>query len=160
MPTLFKSRIVITLLSLAVVAAPQGLRAQGSAGGSIGNDDKAVSGSRQERAVEREKPSRRSREATPARATKSGNSFDGAWMVSGVGNAVCPGNVNNAVIVTNGHIDGGGAQGTVSANGALYTTARGNGMTMVSTGKLSGRRGTGTFRQTDGCGGTWTAIKQ
>src|SRR5258708_40359583 len=57
----FTSALLTVLLAIAI--NPVGTFAQGSAGGSIGHDDKAVSGSRQERAVDREKPAGRERGA-------------------------------------------------------------------------------------------------
>jgi hypothetical protein len=60
-------------VSLAIAINPVGAFAQGSAGGSIGNDDKAVSGSREApRAVEPSKPARRSKPEAeePRRASR------------------------------------------------------------------------------------------
>src|SRR3977135_3505142 len=65
--------------------------AQGSAGGSIGNDEKSLSGTREApRSVEA--PARRSRSepAEPRRAAPrssggGGGNFDGAWVVNSVG---------------------------------------------------------------------------
>jgi hypothetical protein len=42
----------------------------------------------------------------------------------------------------------------------VYGTSAGNGITVITTGRLSGRSGGGTFRQSDGCTGRWTAAKQ
>src|SRR5450432_579573 len=94
--------------------------AQGSAGGSIGNDEKSLSGSREApRSVEsparRSKP--RSEAAEPRRAARGGGggNFDGAWAVVSVG---CGGTTNGAVVVTSGRIIAQGVSGTVSPNGA------------------------------------------
>jgi hypothetical protein len=133
----------------------------GSAGGSIGNDEKSLSGSR---AGESSKPARRSQPEAdePRRASRKsggGNNFDGAWIVSGVG-VTCQGTSSNAVVVTSGKIIGETARGTVSPDGRVYGTSTGNGITVITTGRLSGRSGGGTFRQSDGCTGRWTASKQ
>ena len=134
----------------------------GSAGGSIGNDEKSLSGSR---AGESSKPARRSQPEAdePRRASRKsgggGGNFDGAWIVSGVG-VTCQGTSSNAVVVTSGKIIGETARGTVSPDGTVYGTSTGNGITVITTGRLSGRSGGGTFRQSDGCTGTWTAAKQ
>jgi hypothetical protein len=135
----------------------------GSAGGSIGNDEKSLSGSR---AGESSTPARRSQPEAdePRRASRKsggggGNNFDGAWIVSGVG-VTCQGTSSNAVVVTSGKIIGQTARGTVSPDGRVYGTSTGNGITVITTGRLSGRSGGGTFRQSDGCTGTWTASKQ
>jgi hypothetical protein len=149
---------------LAVALTPGSGWAQGSAGGSIGNDDKAVSGSRQERAVERERSPRRQvqnpGERAPRRSKGSAGTFDGAWVVNATG-VTCQGTSSNAVVVTSGNIIGNNVTaGRVSANGAIYATGGSNGLTNVTTGRLSGRGGSGTFRQSDGCVGRWTASKQ
>ncbi|MEH2533731.1 hypothetical protein V1277_006973 [Bradyrhizobium sp. AZCC 1588] len=136
----------------------------GSAGGSIGNDEKSLSGSRE--APRQAESSRRNQSDTdePRRAGRKsggggGNSFDGAWVVHSRG-VTCQGTSSNAVIVTSGKIIGQNARGTVSPEGRVYGTSSGNGITVITTGRLSGRSGGGTFRQSDGCTGTWTASKQ
>jgi len=140
----------------------------GSTGGSIGNDEKSLSGSRAApRAVETAKPARRSKPRPepeePRRASRKsgggggGGNFDGAWVVNSVG---CGGSTTGAVIVTSGRIIGEGVSGTISPNGSARTVGNYNGVTVISSGHVSGRRGSGTFRRSDGCGGTWTSAKQ
>jgi len=171
MAILARHWISATLLgfSISLMIGPSTTYAQGSAGGSIGNDDKAVSGSRPEpRAVE--KPSRRSRseDDEPRRSSRKsgggggGGGFDGAWIVNAVG-VTCSGTSSNAVVVTSGRIIGNNVtSGRVSPNGSVYATGGGgsSGLTNVTTGRLSGRSGSGTFVQSDGCRGRWTASKQ
>ena len=160
--------IRIGLFSLLIsTAIGSGLAlAQGSAGGSIGNDEKSLSGSREApRAVET--PARRSKPEAeePRRAARKsgggggGGNFDGAWIISGVG-VTCSGSGSNPIIVTSGKIIGEHVRGTVSPNGTLYGTTVGRELAIISTGRLSGRSGGGTFRRSDGCTGTWTASKQ
>ena len=166
MQRIVRHSIPIALLAMLIsVTLGSGLAyaQSGSAGGSIGNDEKSLSGSR---ATESSKPARRSQdEADEPRRTgrKSGggggNNFDGAWIVSGVG-VTCQGTSSNAVVVTSGKIIGQTARGTVSPDGKVYGTSTGNGITVITTGRLSGRSGGGTFRQSDGCTGRWTASKQ
>ena len=142
----------------------------GSAGGSIGNDEKSLSGSRATpRAVETEKPARRSKprpeREEPRRASRKsgggggggGGNFDGAWVVTSVG---CGGTTTGAVVVTSGRIIGEGVTGTVSSNGGVRTAGNFNGVTVTSSGHLSSRCGSGSFRRSDGCGGTWRSTKQ
>jgi hypothetical protein len=167
----FRYRLEIALLSASLVltATPSTAFAQsGSAGGSIGNDEKSLSGSREApRSVDPSKPARRSKPEAeePRRASRNsgggggGNNFDGAWIVNAVG-VTCSGSSSNAVVVTSGRIIGETARGTVSPNGTVHGTASGNGLTITTIGRLSGRSGGGTFRQSDGCTGTWTASKQ
>jgi hypothetical protein len=161
-------RIAFLGMVLAAAINPGTAFAQsGSAGGSIGNDEKSLSGSREApRSTEPSKPARRSKPEAeePRRASRnsgggSGNNFDGAWIVNAVG-VTCSGTSSNAVVVTSGRIIGETARGTVSPNGAVHGTASGNGLTITTIGRLSGRSGGGTFRQSDGCTGTWTASKQ
>ena len=158
----------IALLSLFVsVASGSGVaQAQsGSAGGSIGNDEKSLSGSREApRATEAPARRNNSEAEEPRRASRKsggggGNSFDGAWIVSSVG-VTCSGTSSNAVVVTSGKIIGQTARGTVSPDGRVYGTSSGNGLTVITVGRLSGRSGGGTFKQSDGCTGRWTAAKQ
>jgi hypothetical protein len=137
--------------------------AQGSAGGSIGNDEKSLSGSREApRSVET--PARRSRSepAEPRRAAPrssggGGGNFDGAWVVNSVG---CGSTTRGAVVVTSGRVIGEGVTGTISPSGAVRTTGNFNGIVVTSSGHVSSRSGSGSFQQSNGCGGTWTASKQ
>jgi hypothetical protein len=158
-----RGSIPLLALSIALVCGAVLAHAQsGSAGGSIGNEEKSLSGSR---ANEAAKPARRSQPEAdePRRASRKGggggNSFDGAWIVSAVG-VTCQGSSSNAVVVTSGKIIGQKARGTVSADGTVYGTSTDQGITIITTGRLSGRSGGGTFKQSDGCTGRWTAAKQ
>ena len=73
----------------------------------------------------------------------------------------CSGTSSNAVVVTSGRIIGNNVtSGRVSPNGSVYATGGSSGLTNVTTGRLSGRSGSGTFVQSDGCRGRWTACKQ
>ena len=159
-------RVAFVVLS-ASIAIPAAAMAQGAAGGSLGNDNKSLSGASEERRSAapalRERSERRE---TPRRETRrsggggGGNNFDGAWMVTAVG-VTCSGSSTNAVVVTSGRIIGNRVtSGTVSPSGAVNATGGGDGITSVTTGRLSGRSGGGTFKQSDGCIGRWTASKQ
>ena len=155
----------IALLALFVpVASTVSLAQSGSVGGSIGNDEKSLSGSREPPPAP-DAPARRSKSeaeeprGAARRSGGGGNSFDGAWIVSSVG-VTCSGTSSNAVVVTSGKIIGQTARGTVSPDGRVYGTSTGNGIRVITVGRLSGRTGGGTFRQSDGCTGRWTAAKQ
>jgi hypothetical protein len=155
----------IALLCACLIAIIPGaaLAQSGSAGGSIGNDEKSLSGSRQApRSVEPDQPARRSKPAAeePRRTTSrnsGGGSFDGAWAVVSVG---CGGTSTSAVVVSSGRIIGEGLTGTVSASGAARSVGNYNGITVISSGHVSGRNGSGTFRRSDGCAGSWSSSKQ
>ena len=151
------------LFSIAV-GSSLALAQSGSAGGSIGNDEKSLSGTREApRSVEPDRPARRSKPVAeePRRASRKsgggGGNFDGAWVVDSVG---CGGSSTGAVVVTSGRIVGQGVSGTVSPNGAARSVGNYNGIIVTSSGHVSGRSGSGTFRRSDGCSGTWTSSKQ
>jgi hypothetical protein len=133
--------------------------AQGSSGGSIGNDDKSVSGTRN---IEPERSSRGSTSEpetrrAPARGGGGGVSrFDGAWMFVVVG---C-GSGNVAGVIAGGRLSVPNGGGSVGPSGALRAVAAANGLTTVASGHLSGAGGGGVFSRSDGCAGRWTAMKQ
>jgi hypothetical protein len=170
MQNAIRRRTTIALLGALIVAFGAGAaRAQsGSAGGSIGNDEKSMSGSR---SAEPERPARRSKpEAEEPRRSSSrrsggggggggGGGFDGAWVVVSVG-TTCSGSSTTAVVVSSGKIIGEGLSGSVSPSGAASSVGNYNGITVVSSGHVSGRSGSGTFKRSDGCVGRWTSSKQ
>jgi hypothetical protein len=169
MQHIVRSAASAALLSaaLAVVTWPQLAGAQsGSAGGSIGNEEKSLSGTRSTpRTVESAKPSRRSKpEAEQPRrsARKSGGggggSFDGAWAVSSVGTPC--GSASEAIVITSGRIVGQYTSGQVAPSGATNGAGSANGVSWTSSGRFSARSGSGSFRRSDGCVGRWTASKQ
>jgi hypothetical protein len=169
MPNAICSRSLLASLLLSVTLASHGALAQsGSAGGSIGNDEKSLSGSRQDRSAEPAPSARRSKPAADEPRSSSrrsgggggvggGGGFDGAWAVLSVG---CGGSTTGAVVVTSGKVIGEGVTGHVSPSGSVSTFGQGNGVTFTGAGRLSARTGSGTFRRSDGCSGTWTASKQ
>ncbi|MGQ0682804.1 hypothetical protein [Bradyrhizobium sp.] len=145
------------------------LAQSGSAGGSIGNDEKSLSGSRQTpRAVESEKPARKSKpEAeTPRRASRKseggsgggGGNFDGAWVAVAVGTPC--GRSTERFVVSGGRISGELSSGQVSPNGSTRSGGSASGLSWTSTGRFSGTTGSGSFVRSDGCSGRWTASKQ
>lgn len=152
---------------LGVTLAPPCVFAQsGSAGGSIGNDEKSLSGSRSDRSAEPAAPARRSKPAANEPRSSSrrsgggggGGGFDGAWVVTSIG---CGGSTSGAVVVSSGKVIGQGVTGTVSSSGAVSTFGHGDGgVTFTGSGRLGARSGSGTWRRSDGCGGTWSSAKQ
>jgi hypothetical protein len=163
------SALLIIVLAFAINTV--GAFAQGSAGGSIGNDDKAVSGSRQERTLHREKPAARKRgasasrkqderrEPAPRKSGGGGGSFDGAWTVASAG-VTCSDTFTETVVVTSGRIVGPNGTGTVSSSGSVNGLGNYSGITVRSQGRMIGRNGSGTFQRSDGCAGRWTSSKQ
>jgi hypothetical protein len=169
MTNAFGRGLLLVMIALTVTPSSRpALGQSGSVGGSIGNDDKSVSGSRQDRSTEPAPDARKgTSNATPApdeqrsAARRSGGggagNFDGAWVVVSVG---CGGTSTGAVVVTSGKIIGEGVVGRVSPSGAASSVGRYNGITVISSGHVSGRSGAGTFRRSDGCAGTWRSSKQ
>ena len=115
-----------SLLCAALAVAPHAALAQGSAGGSIGNDEKSLSGTR---STEPERPARRSkpqaeepRRSAPRRSGGvgggggGGGNFDGAWVANSVGTPC--GSATQAIVVTSGRIIGDGLSGAVGPTGA------------------------------------------
>jgi hypothetical protein len=136
----------------------------GSAGGSIGDDDKSVSGSRPPPAPEHEAPKPQSRDDRGARRPShegGGNgNFDGRWSYVVVGSN-CPGTASGAINISGGRVSAPGVSGSVSSGGAYRATAGGaGGLVSTATGRLSGNSGGGSFRRSDGCVGRWTASRQ
>jgi hypothetical protein len=158
---------VVALVISAVTATGAALAQSGSAGGSIGNDEKSLSGSREApRSVEPSRPARRGKSEADAPRGVSRNSgggggggnYDGAWAILIAG---CGGTANTAVIITSGRIVGQNLSGRVGSNGSSTSVATdSNGLTWNSSGRFSSRTGSGSFRRSDGCTGSWTASKQ
>ena len=155
------------LITIAFGTGPA-LAQSGSAGGSIGNDEKSLSGSREApRSVEPQKPARRSKPEAeePRRASRpsggggggDGN-FDGSWVAVAVGTPC--GSSSERFVVSGGRISGELSSGSVSPNGATRSGGSAGGLSWTSSGRFAGRSGSGSFARSDGCSGRWTASKQ
>jgi hypothetical protein len=70
------------------------------------------------------------------------------------------GSSTTAVIVSSGRIIGEGLTGTVNPSGFTSSVGNYNGITVISSGHVSGRSGSGAFKRSDGCVGRWTSSKQ
>jgi hypothetical protein len=163
--------IRMCLLSLLIPFAisSAALAQSGSAGGSIGNDEKSLSGSREKpREMESSKPARRAKPESdePRRASRrsggegsgGGGGFDGSWVAVSVGTPC--GSSTERFVISGGRISGELSSGSVSANGATRTGGSVQGLSWTSTGRFSARSGSGSFVRSDGCTGRWTASKQ
>lgn len=151
----------ITSSEAATIPPAQQLRIaqSGSMGGSIGNREKSLSGTREvdnERPTQHSKPKRNQREA-PTRRSGGGGNFDGVWTVVSRG---CSGAGTGSITVAGGRIVGQGVSGSISANGAIRSVVNlGNGGVSIGSGHARGRTASGVYRQTDGCSGRFTAVK-
>jgi hypothetical protein len=162
-----RGSIPLFALSISLVCGTALAHAQsGSAGGSIGNEEKSLSGSREKpREVESSKPARRARPESdgPRRASRAsegtgGGNFDGTWVAVGTGSPC--GSSTERFVISGGRLSGELSSGSVSPNGATRTSGSVQGLSWTSTGRFSGRSGSGSFVRSDGCTGRWTASKQ
>ena len=160
------TRIVkaIVLPALLVVAfGNSNAWSQGATGGSLGNDNKSLSGSSSEpRSAPAARRERSEPRAAPARRSEGdGGSvarFDGRWRISFTGRTViCAGlTADSTLTFSNGRASDGS---TVSSTGAFQGAANTSGVSAIMTGRLSGRSGGGAMRMSNGCAGRWTAVK-
>jgi hypothetical protein len=154
-------------LILFVASGSNSALAQGSSGGSIGNDDKSVSGSRSEpRSVESDKPVRPTKSETEApdhtsrRSGGGGGNFDGTWAYVGIGTN-CRGAGSGTLTISGGRVIVPNGSGSVTPSGAYHASVVGSdGVALTATGRLSGNSGGGTYRRADGCAGRWSATRQ
>lgn len=170
MKSVFRSTpgpVLLSTLLLLALGSTAAFAQSGSSGGSIGNDDKSLSGSRAApRAVTPAKPERSKSSEAPRRASRktgseggggSGN-FDGSWVIVAEGSPC--GSSTERFVISGGSISGEMSSGHVSPNGATTGGGSAGGLTWTSSGRFSGRSGSGSFVRSDGCKGHWTASKR
>lgn len=85
------------------------------------------------------------------------NPFDGRWKFTGGG---CRGAGSVSAVIKGGKVIVRGGGGNVTPDGTIHTVGAGNGLTLTAEGRLSGDAGSGTYDRSDGCSGTWVAVKQ
>jgi hypothetical protein len=162
-------RITLCSLLLSVAISGAAVAQSGSAGGSIGNDEKSLSGSREKpRAVESSKPARRAKPEAeePRRASRrsggggggGGGNFDGTWVV--VANGTPCGGSTERIVISGGRITGEWSSGQVSPSGSSTGHGSAGGVSWTSSGRMSAHSGSGSFVRSDGCTGRWTASRQ
>ncbi len=97
----------------------------------------------------------------PSRDNGAGaGSFDGRWMLTGV-STNCQGSGSGAFRVSGTRVAvTGGGGGHVSPSGAFRASTVVDGVRLTVTGRLSGSKGAGSYRRSDGCVGRWTAARQ
>jgi hypothetical protein len=83
--------------------------------------------------------------------------FDGKWTFTGAG---CPNSGSVPAVIRHGRIIVRGGSGFVEPDGTLHSVGAGGGMTLTAVGSLTGNTGSGTFNRSDGCIGSWIAIKR
>ena len=164
----YAAKAALPSATLAIVVLPSLGHAQsGSAGGSIGNDEKSLSGSRETpRAAEPSKPARRSKTETeaPSRAPRKsgggngGANIDGAWILTSAGTPC--GSSTDTVVISGDRMVGQYGTSQVSPNGGVSGIGSAGSLSWTMSGRFSGRSGSGTFRRSDGCAGSWSGSKQ
>jgi hypothetical protein len=167
------------IIGLATVVLSAGNAcAQGAAGGSLGNDNKSLSGSsegsrsttpaRRERQEQRASPKReaapRRREAAPRSGGGGGggggvSKFDGIWSVTSVGET-CSDTLTTTATISNGRVTSANDTGTISANGVSSSVGNYSGIRVTAQGRSTATSGSGRFQRSDGCVGRWTSSKQ
>jgi hypothetical protein len=83
--------------------------------------------------------------------------FDGRWIFTSAG---CTNTGSLPAQIRRGKIIIKGGSGFVEPDGTLHSVGAGGGMTLTAIGTLSGNTGAGTFNRSDGCVGSWIAIKR
>ena len=96
-------------------------------------------------------------EVSPSVPQEGNNNFDGAWTFTSAG---CSYTGSLPAKIVGGKIIVRRGSGHVDPDGTLHSVGAGNGMTLTAVGQLSGNTGSGTFNRSDGCVGTWIAIKR
>ncbi|RYX93466.1 MAG: hypothetical protein EON84_10185 [Bradyrhizobiaceae bacterium] len=165
---MMKSAILSCLLVIALGSSYDAW-SQGATGGSLGNDNKSLSGSssapraarpaRRERSEPRTAPTRRSSGIGSGDGGGSAARFDGSWLISFTGqSAVCAGKSASSTLTISGGRTGDG--GSISSSGTLQGVGSSGSVSAIMTGRLSGRSGGGSMQMSNGCSGRWTASKQ
>ncbi len=83
--------------------------------------------------------------------------FDGTWSVSSGGGCSAAG--NGQVSIAHGRVMSPNGSGRVGPDGSVSTVSTAGGMTIVGQGRIVGNAASGSYRQSDGCVGPWSAVK-
>lgn len=138
---------LITVLS----NPPEALAASRLAGTGIGDDQISF-------LSEPPKETPRPEEETPNPPPQDDSkTFDGRWTFTSAG---CSHTGSLPALIRGGKIIVKGGSGQVDPDGTLHSVGAGGGMTLTAVGRLLGNTGSGTFNRSDGCVGTWIAIKR
>jgi len=98
-------------------------------------------------------------EALPPAMPQQGDNqnFDGIWIFTSAG---CPYTGTLPATIVGGKIYIRGGSGQIDPDGTLHSVGAGNGMTLTAVGQMTASTGSGTFNRSDGCVGSWIAIKR
>jgi hypothetical protein len=139
-------RAVFLFASNAAYSMARSQRDDAEAGGAILSFLSGPEKETQQPATEKPPP-------TPQDDTRN---FDGVWTFTSAG---CTYTGSLPARIVGGKIIVRGGSGRVDPDGTLHSVGAGNGMTLTAVGQLSGNTGSGTFNRSDGCVGSWIAIK-
>ncbi len=95
----------------------------------------------------------------PARGPGDGgvSKFDGTWSVSSGGGCSAAG--NGQVSIAHGRIMSPNGSGRVGPDGSVSTVSTAAGLSIVGQGRIVGNEASGSYRQSDGCVGPWSAVR-
>ena len=93
----------------------------------------------------------------PSATPSPSPSFDGRWAVSTSRGCLTSG--ASIATVSHNRIRGPGYAGAIADDGSVHSVGHYGLITVVSSGHASETEGAGTFRESDGCSGTWTSHK-
>jgi hypothetical protein len=130
----------------------------GSIGGTIGKTDKSISGEEGPRKIRSTKKSS-AKADTGSHSRRDGRDgrtakYDGTWTA--IASPGCKSSGTISITVSGGRINDPLLSGTISQTGAFHTVGVGG---AVSTGRLTGNTGSGSYREPNGCSGSIHAIK-
>jgi hypothetical protein len=153
--------LVVAVLAVPLQLAPAA--GQGATGGSIGKQDKSISGGADEdrprsRSTERSKP-----KSERSSSSGDGSSYDGRYSMRAVGGAGCSGqrDASSDVTISGGRISETGFQLVVGGSGSLRGSFNQGNVTGTLSGRISGGgTGSGTINLTNGCKISFTLAKK
>jgi hypothetical protein len=85
------------------------------------------------------------------------DAYDGRWTFTSAG---CKYTGSVGATIKHGRVIVRGGSGQVDPDGTIHTVGAGGHMTLTAEGHLAGETGSGTFDRSDGCIGTWIAIRR
>jgi hypothetical protein len=153
--------LIIAVLAVPLQLAPAA--GQGATGGSIGKQDKSLSGG-----VAEDRPRSRSTERSKSKSERSssrgdGRSYDGRYSMNAVGGAGCAGQPSGSgdLVISGGQASETGFQLTVSGSGSLRGNINKGNVVGTLSGRISGNGiGSGTMNFNNGCRISFTLARK
>jgi hypothetical protein len=88
------------------------------------------------------------------------NDFDGTWSETITGGPKCAATLHTTFQVANGQLIQSGCSGVISPSGSVQSSCNGAGFTLTATGHFTPNSASGRYTRSDGCSGSWKAVKQ